>query len=319
MVMSLDVPPQSFVRKIARRAWLLLGLAGATFASGADSQPSDRVIFDSYSSLSSAHEILRRTASSMQATESERRAAAAGQDFRGQLVDLKSETFALRVPTFRPSGGYAVLVFVPPWPKARIPADWLRVLDREGVILVSADRSGNEESTFGRRVPLALLAAHNVARKYQVDGSKVFVGGFSGGSRVALRLALAYPDVFSGALLDAGSDPIGSADFPLPPGDLMQQVQARSRIVLVAGAMDSDIGDTDASTVLSLKRWCITQVERFTVPALAHEVMPGSALARAFKFIMASVSIDHPKLLACQARTDRKVATATARERPTAI
>ena len=56
-----------------------------------------------------------------------------------------------------------------------------------------------------------VLAAYNVMKRYAVDPQRVFVSGFSGGARVAMRLALAYPDLFRGALMDAGSDPIGDA------------------------------------------------------------------------------------------------------------
>jgi len=69
-----------------------------------------------------------------------------------------------------------------------------------------------------------VLAEQNVVRRYPVDPERIYIAGFSGGSRVAMRLALGYPDVFRGALLNAGSDPIGDADVPLPPRDLFPSV-----------------------------------------------------------------------------------------------
>jgi poly(3-hydroxybutyrate) depolymerase len=62
-----------------------------------------------------------------------------------------------------------------------------------------------------RRIPLALLAAHNVMQRYPVDKERLYIGGMSGGSRVALRIALAFPDVFHALLLHSGSDRIGTA------------------------------------------------------------------------------------------------------------
>jgi len=90
-----------------------------------------------------------------------------------------------------------------------LPQEWVSVLDRYGVIFVSAARSGNDESVSGRREPLALLAAHNIMKEHPVDPEHIYVAGFSGGSRIALRLALGYPDLFHGAILNAGSDSIG--------------------------------------------------------------------------------------------------------------
>jgi hypothetical protein len=56
---------------------------------------------------------------------------------------------------------------------------------------------------------------------------------------MALRSARGYPDVFHGALLNAGSDPIGNAQSPLPPQELLRQFQESTRVVYVTGAHDN--------------------------------------------------------------------------------
>ena len=62
--------------------------------------------------------------------------------------------------------------------------------------------------------------------RYPIDPKRVYVGGLSGGSRAAEMTALAYPDVFRGALLNAGSDPIGGeAGIYLPPAELFRRFQ----------------------------------------------------------------------------------------------
>jgi pimeloyl-ACP methyl ester carboxylesterase len=109
------------------------------------------------------------------------------------------------------------------------------------MIFVTAAQSDNEADVLNRPEPLALLAAHNIMQRYPVDPQQVYVGGFSGGARMALRLARAFPDLFHGALLNASSDPIGNAQIPLPPQELLFQFQESTRIVyahlaLVAGA-----------------------------------------------------------------------------------
>jgi poly(3-hydroxybutyrate) depolymerase len=107
------------------------------------------------------------------------------------------------------------------------------------MILVSAANSGNGAGVLNRREPLALLAAENIMRSYPLDPERVYIGGFSGGSRMALRIARGYPDVFHGALLNAGSDPIGNAQIPLPPQELLRQFQESTRVVYVTGAHDN--------------------------------------------------------------------------------
>ena len=78
----------------------------------------------------------------------------------------------------------------------------------------------------------------NVRGLYPIDLARVYVGGLSGGSRVAEIAALAFPDVFRGVLLNAGSDPIGGEQgIYLPPPDLFRKFQT-TRIVYVTGGED---------------------------------------------------------------------------------
>ncbi|HJU26503.1 MAG TPA: PHB depolymerase family esterase, partial [Rhodanobacteraceae bacterium] len=201
----------------------------------------------------------------------------------GQSVDLSRERFALYVPAKAPPQGYGLLVFVPSWEDARVPQPWLSALNRHGMIFVTAARSGNDADVFNRREPLALLAAHNVMQRYRVDPRRVYIGGFSGGSRVTLRLALAYPDVFHGALLEAGSDPIGSADIPLPPADLMQRFRQDSRIVYLTGTEDMLHLAQDARSRDSLQTWCVFDVDTEALRGTGHDVADGAGFGRGLR------------------------------------
>jgi poly(3-hydroxybutyrate) depolymerase len=115
-------------------------------------------------------------------------------------------------------------------------------------------------------VTLALLAAQNAMAQYSVDPQQVYIGGFSGGSRVALRLALGYPDVFHGALLNAGSDPIGNADVPLPPAELFRRFQDSMRFLYVTGERDDARLIDDMHSRQSLEKWCVFDVVTETEP-----------------------------------------------------
>jgi pimeloyl-ACP methyl ester carboxylesterase len=222
----------------------------------------------------------------------------------GQPVDLATERYIVYLPSQRPASGYGLLVFVPPWPDARVPPGWATVLDRFGLIFVSAARSGNEESPLARREPLALLAAENAIRRYAVDPERVYVAGFSGGSRIALRLALGYPDLFRGAILNAGSDPIGSAEVPLPPRELFLRFQSSTRVVYLTGERDSAHAIDDLMSVRSLRHWCVFNTDTFVEPRLGHEVATAAALSRALLGLASSARPDAAKVAACQASVD---------------
>ena len=186
------------------------------------------VIFTEYSPLSRSVELARRLLSPLANIALSR--ASAASPLRLQAIDLSKETFVVYVPAKQPELGYGLLSFIPSWQNARMPAGWADVFDEKGVIFVSAAKSGNEENVIDRRIPLALLGAHNIMLRYRIDPGRVYVGGFSGGARVALRVALAYPDLFSGALLNAGSDPIADKEAFLPPDDLPAITQFEQRI-----------------------------------------------------------------------------------------
>src|SRR6266704_2375205 len=110
-------------------AGLLIPPASAqTVASGLRSE----VVFTEYSPLSSTAELVRRLTSPLTALRLQQEAQRAGQTLHGQPIDLARERYSINVPASprSPSGTYALLVFVPPWPKAEVPRNWISVLDR---------------------------------------------------------------------------------------------------------------------------------------------------------------------------------------------
>ena len=216
-------------------------------------------------------------------------------------VDLADESFLLYVPPTMPETGYGLLVFVPPWERGSLPLGWPVVLDKAGMIFVSALKSGNAQRVLDRRIPLALLGAVNVKKHHKIDPERVYVGGFSGGSRVAMRLALAYPDLFKGAILNAGSDPIGDSEIPLPPADLMRLFQERSHLAYVTGEHDRINTSKDMESIVSMRHWCQFSTWSLTIPWKGHEAATANALSRAVDYLDAHPAVDPAELAACRA------------------
>jgi predicted esterase len=241
--------------------------------------------FTETTALSSNAEIVRRMVNaSMQA-----RLAQSGANLASQPLDPSAEQFLVYVPTDKPAGGYGLFVFVPPWKQLRIPDGWADALDKNGLILVTAANSGNDADDFARRIPLALIAEQNIVKRYTIDPDRIFVGGFSGGARVALKLALGYPDVFKGALLDAGADPIDTDSLPLPPEDLFAQFE-RSRLVFIAGDSDTGALRMDAASLSSLRAHCVLNTEEQVLPSVGHAIADAGAFAGALSALEKPVS-----------------------------
>lgn len=260
------------------------------------------VVFDAYTPLSGSAELERRVLSPMMAAQVQRAVASGRVHVRAQSVDLTRERFSVYVPPAMPEKGYGLLVFVSPWNEASVPPLWIGQLDKRGIIFVTAAKSGNSAKALDRREPLALLAAYNIMRRYHVDPSRVYIGGFSGGSRVALRLALAYPDLFRGALLDAGSDPIGDAQVHLPPADLMRRFQESSRLIFMTGANDGENLDLDERSRRSLRGWCVSGIVTLNVPFTRHELASVETFAKALDAVETPVVLDTGKRAVCRAK-----------------
>ena len=299
------------VRALFTRVMPLLLASALSCAATVNGKILRDVVFSHYAVHASNPELARRLLSPATAARLERQMASSGRILAGEAVDLAAEKFIVYVPSQSPARGYALLVFVPPWQEAGLPEGWAPVLDSYGAIFVSAARSGNDENTMGRREPLALLAAQNVIAEYPVDPERVYIAGFSGGSRIALRLALGYPDLFRGAILNAGSDAIGdmSAEppIPLPPRDLFFQFQNRSHLIYVTGERDASRVNEDLLSLRSMQQWCVFNVEGIVEPFLGHTVAQPTALSRALGSLAGGARPESDKLAHCRSAIDAEL------------
>jgi hypothetical protein len=284
------------VRSIAAIAFLLF--AGPAWAqAGLDRAAT----FAEYAPQAQSRELLRRTLTPMANAQIDATLARMGKTLAPYSVDLANERFTVYVPSGAPPAkGYGLLVFVPPWDDARLPDEWSTALDEHNVILVSALHSGNGQSIIDRREPLALLAEANAVKRYPVDPARIYIGGFSGGSRVAMRLALAYPDIFTGAFLNAGSDPIGSAAIPLPPGDLFHRFQENTRLYYATGSDDLGNIAQDGASARSMRDLCVFNIEKRSIADKSHEAASGQVLSDGLSYLDGAPGADASALMACR-------------------
>jgi predicted esterase len=262
------------------------------------------VVFSNYPELAAESQIVSRLLTPLAAEYIRRQLEAHHQTVREHSLEVAAEHFALYVPPVAPAQGYALLVFVPPWNEARVPAGWKEALDRLGVIYVSAAGSGNDAGDVERRAPLALIAAGNLLQRYPIDPRRVYVGGFSGGSRVALRVALGYPDLFHGALLNAGSDPIDAGPPTPPDAALLRHFQEDSRLVFVTGADDRLHLQMDEDSVAALRRWCVFDYQVLVTPRTDHQLAAPTAFADALHQLLQKRAPSN-KLDSCRVQLDK--------------
>ncbi|MGH8107003.1 MAG: hypothetical protein ACREO2_11830, partial [Arenimonas sp.] len=242
--------------------------------------------FDAYSPAAATDEIIRRIMSPVSADRIQSHFGEEATTLPQQSILLKKENFDFYLPSGEaPAKGYGLLVFIAPYDQAEIPSEWRKILDRAGIIYVAARKSGNDHHMIGRRIPLALHAYENVSQQYRLDPQRVYISGFSGGSRTAMRVALAFPDIFSGAILNAGSDPFGNTGIAIPPKELFTLFQNHSRIVQVTGTEDDLVVTGDARMRKSARDLCVRHLASQPMRRTGHALIGGRELDSALSWL----------------------------------
>lgn len=136
---------------------------------------------------------------------------------------------------------HGVLVFVSPRDDAEPHEGWVDVLDRRNLIWIAAEGFGNDKRA-AQRVLVALLALKHLQRTQVLDRDRVYIGGMSGGGRVASQALARFPGFFSGALYIVG------ADYVAPEPSLVPEL-ATKRVVFVTG--DGDFNRLEIRRVFS--------------------------------------------------------------------
>ena len=270
------------------------------------------VRFDGYSPLATTAQLFFREMSPL----GERRALALYAE-RKQAVppytlDIGAERFSVYVPKTPPSAqGYGLLVFVPPWPQASIPRRWRQAFDDTGTVFVTAANSGNDQLMLPRRIALAIHGYANVSSRLRIDPERVYVGGMSGGARVALRIALGYADIFRGAILDAGSDTIGTDLAMLPAPPLLHAAQDHLRLVYLYGTEDAANEERARYSMQSAIDWCLPEPAKIAMVDRGHVPADATTMQRALR-LQEPAHKPIPDLAECRRKHEPERATAVA-------
>lgn len=203
----------------------------------------------------------------------------------GPLVDPAKERWDVYIPgSYDGSEPYGVLVWVHPGDRADLPYRWNIALDDHKLIYVSAFNSGNERVAY-RRMALALTGLANVIAQYKVDRSRIYVGGFSGGGRIASRLAAEYAEVFSGAIYVEGGDGVGGEYVPVPPVDDLALMRGRGRYFFTVGDEDPINGHVNERAYDAYRQLCIPRVRMLRLQHEPHENLERRNFVRALDYL----------------------------------
>lgn len=208
--------------------------------------------------------------------------------------DLKLEKFRIIVPEAEGTNrSWGLLVWISPENEARVGEDLRAQLAAHRMLLVCAYKSGNDRHPLDR-FRLALDATCNMCRMYRVDPKRIYVGGFSGGSRIASMLAVAYGDLFDGTLCFCGVNyyrPVRDAQGQEYPGTYdpdpgaLARARMAGRFVLVTGENDPNRLNTKFLAENGFKRDGFKNVLYVEVPGMGHALPGATVLKQTFDFL----------------------------------
>jgi predicted esterase len=209
---------------------------------------------------------------------------------------ITNELFELRVPeNVGTNESWGLLVWISPSDHPTIPSGWDLELAKRHLLFVSAHRSGNSRHPLDR-FRLALDATCNMCRRCTVDRRRIYVGGFSGGARMASMLGVAYADIFTGTLcvcgvnfykdVAAAGGQYYPATFTPDPGVLVLG-KRNGRFVLLTGEHDENRNNTERLAAKGFRSEGFRNVLYLEVPGLGHEMPSSAVIGQALDYLMA--------------------------------
>ncbi len=176
----------------------------------------------------------------------------------------------------------------------RLPEDSLRVLAERRLLFIGAHHSGNQRPILDR-FRLAICAHWAMRERFRLNESRHYVSGFSGGSRVASMLGVAYADLFRGSIPFMGVNfytDLPSADgsrlYPpqyIPHSVVLDLAKKNTRHALVTSEKDFNRADVRIVFEQGFKKEGFQGVEYLEIKGLGHTLPPANWLEMAIRFV----------------------------------
>ena len=182
--------------------------------------------------------------------------------------------FRVRLPRGEHPG---VLVFVRADDSAEPPDGWEAVLEQRNLMWICAQGYGNRLPT-AQRMLVAVMGLKLAQREARLDTQRRYIGGMSGGGRVASQLASHFPRLITGAFYVVG------ADFWTKDERALQPLIVANRYVFVTGTKDFNRGEM-RKVFGQYQQAGATHSLLLDLPGLTHAYPDGAQLERALEFL----------------------------------
>lgn len=196
--------------------------------------------------------------------------------------DSTQQTYELFVPkNYTERKSWPVMLFVSPGDSAMGWGPLKDLCTKRGIIFAGPHAAGNR-CPIRKRVRIILDVLDELRRNYNIDTDRCYIGGFSGGGRVACAIGFAMPELFGGVV------PVCAA------GDLRSETWLRHRVIdrlsvaHVTGERDFNRGEVEryrgpmlADVGVRAKVW--------TIKRMGHSTPSGAAWRPVWKWLEADL------------------------------
>lgn len=141
-------------------------------------------------------------------------------------------------PRYHERKSWPVVVFISPGNQPSGLSSFRKACTRLGVIFASPYDAGNN-CPGPRRVRITLDVLDDVRRRFNTDVDRTYIGGFSGGGRMACHIGFALPEYFGGVI------PVCAAGDLRDESWLRRRCVDRLSVALVTGERDFNRGEVE--------------------------------------------------------------------------
>jgi predicted esterase len=198
--------------------------------------------------------------------------------------------------SYTPDQKFGLFVWVSPEGRGGMPRDWLETINEKKLIWIGPDNIGNQRH-IDHRCRLVVEAVLQMREAYNIDPDRVYVGGFSGGGKIAAMTAVNYTELFTGAFSICG--PIFYKQIPTgrkkgefypqgyypPPPAALKLAKSRLRHVLLSGSEDFNLQPTDRIFELGYTKEGFKNILKIIVPGLDHSLPSAEFFAQGIDFL----------------------------------
>ncbi len=202
--------------------------------------------------------------------------------------DSTEQTYELYVPeSYTPDKSWPAVIFISAGDApAGLPA-WQDTCRKQGIVFASPHGAGNN-CPLPRRVRIVLDVLDDLRQKYHLDPDRIYIGGFSGGARVACAIAFALPEYFGGVIPVCAGGELRSESW------LRQRVVDRLSVAQVTGETDFNRGEVERFRQTQLSGVGV-RCKTWVVSGMGHAIPRSTTLAEVFAWLDERV-VDRRKL-----------------------